>query len=62
MLSTNPAPGSSVSEGSVVDIVVSSGKNSPKTLRYDVGLPSGVDQVHPAESIQKRNAGGHADN
>ena len=44
VLSTNPAPGSSVSEGSVVDIVVSSGKNSPKTLRYDVGLPSGVDQ------------------
>ncbi len=43
VLNTNPAPGSSVSEGSVVDITVSSGKGAPKVLRYNVGLPS-VDQ------------------
>lgn len=42
VLSTNPAPGSKVSEGSVIDIVVSSGKGAPKVLKYNVGLPSNV--------------------
>ncbi|MCH5354050.1 MAG: Stk1 family PASTA domain-containing Ser/Thr kinase [Acutalibacter sp.] len=44
VISTSPASGSEVSEGTVVDIVVSSGKNSPKDLSYSVGLPSGVDR------------------
>ena len=43
VLNTNPAPGSSVAEGSVVDITVSSGKGAPKVLQYSVGLPE-VDQ------------------
>lgn len=43
VVSTNPAPGSKVSEGATVDIVVSSGKGSTKTLSKDVPLPSGVD-------------------
>lgn len=42
VISTNPAPGSKVSEGSVIDIVVSSGKGAPKVLKYNAGLPSNV--------------------
>ena len=44
VISTSPASGSEVSEGTVVDIVVSSGKGAPKDLSYSVGLPSGVDR------------------
>ena len=44
VISTSPASGSEVSEGAVIDIVVSSGKNAPKDLSYSVGLPSGVDR------------------
>ena len=44
VLSTSPASGSEVSEGAVIDIVVSSGKGAPKDLSYSVGLPSGVDR------------------
>lgn len=40
VVSTNPAPGSEVSEGSTVDIVVSSGKGSTKTISKDISLPS----------------------
>lgn len=42
VVSTNPAPGSKVSEGATVDIVVSSGKGSSKTVSKDISLPSGV--------------------
>ncbi|HJB98191.1 MAG TPA: Stk1 family PASTA domain-containing Ser/Thr kinase [Candidatus Acutalibacter pullicola] len=44
VISTNPAGGSEVSEGTSVDIVVSSGANSPKVLTYSVPLPSGVNE------------------
>ncbi len=44
VISTNPAGGSEVSEGTSVDIVVSSGTNSPKVLTYSVPLPSGVNE------------------
>ena len=44
VLSTSPASGSEVSEGAVIDIVVSSGKGAPKDLSYSVPLPSGVDR------------------
>ncbi len=44
VLSTNPASGSTVSEGSTVDIVVSSGKGAVKQLSYSVPLPVGVDR------------------
>ncbi len=44
VISTNPASGSEVSEGSTVDIVASSGKNATKTLQYSLPLPSGVDR------------------
>lgn len=40
----SPESGSKVSEGSTVDLVISSGKNSAKTLSYSVPLPSDVDQ------------------
>lgn len=40
VVSTNPAPGSEVSEGATVDIVVSSGKGSTKTISKDISLPS----------------------
>lgn len=43
VVSTNPAPGSKVSEGATVDIVVSSGKGSTKTISKDIQLPAGVD-------------------
>ncbi len=43
VVSTNPAAGSEVSEGATVDIVVSSGKNSTKTVSKDIALPDGVD-------------------
>lgn len=43
VVSTNPAAGAEVSEGSVVDITVSSGKGAPKTLSKDISLPAGVD-------------------
>lgn len=42
VVSTNPAPGSKVSEGATVDIVVSSGKGASKTVSKDISLPSGV--------------------
>lgn len=42
VLSTNPASGTEVAEGSIVDITVSSGIGSPKTLQYNMALPSGV--------------------
>jgi beta-lactam-binding protein with PASTA domain len=42
VLSTNPASGTEAAEGSIVDITVSSGKGSPKTLQYNMALPSGV--------------------
>lgn len=42
VVSTNPAPGSKVSEGATVDLVVSSGKGSTKTISKDIPLPSGV--------------------
>lgn len=42
VVSTNPAPGSKVSEGATVDIVVSSGKGSSKTVEKDISLPSDV--------------------
>ena len=44
VISTNPAGGSEVSEGTSVDILVSSGANSPKVLTYSVPLPSGVNE------------------
>lgn len=44
VISTNPAPGSEVSEGATVDIVVSSGKGASKDVSKDIPLPSGVDQ------------------
>lgn len=43
VISTSPAPGSEVSEGATVDIVVSSGKGASKSLNRDISLPSGVD-------------------
>lgn len=43
----NPSPGSTVSEGTVVDIVVSSGKGATKTLERDIALPNGVDMDLP---------------
>lgn len=42
VISTNPAPGSKVSEGATVDIVVSSGKGSSKTVSTDIPMPEGV--------------------
>lgn len=42
VVSTNPAPGSKVSEGATVDIVVSSGKGASKTVSKDISLPSDV--------------------
>lgn len=42
VISVNPGSGSEVSAGSTVDIVVSSGKGSSKTLSYSLELPSGV--------------------
>ncbi len=44
VISTNPNAGSEVSEGSTVDIVVSSGKGAIKTLTYSLPLPVGVDR------------------
>ncbi len=44
VISTNPASGSKVSEGTTVDLVISSGKGASKTLSYSVSLPGGVDQ------------------
>ena len=40
----SPESGTKVSEGSTVDLVISSGKGAAKTLTYSVPLPSGVDQ------------------
>ena len=42
VISTNPASGSSISEGSTVDIVVSSGKGAVKTVSTSITLPSEV--------------------
>jgi len=42
VVSTNPAPGSEVSEGATVDIVVSSGKGALKTVSKDIPLPVDV--------------------
>lgn len=39
-----PESGTEVSEGSTVDLVLSSGKNAAKTLSYSVNLPSDVTQ------------------
>ena len=44
VISVSPAPGTEVSEGATVDIVVSSGKGSTKTLSYSIALPSGVSE------------------
>ncbi len=43
VISTNPTPGSEVSEGATVDIVISSGKGATKSLTKDITLPN-VDQ------------------
>ena len=40
----SPESGTKVSEGSTVDLVISSGKNAAKTLTYSVPLPSNVAQ------------------
>lgn len=42
VISTNPTPGSEISEGATVDIVVSSGKGSTKTIETSVALPTSV--------------------
>ena len=39
---TFPTPGSEISEGATVDIVVSSGKGSTKTIETSVALPTSV--------------------
>ena len=44
VISTNPDSGSMVSEGAVVDILISSGKGAAKDLSYSVPLPSGFDR------------------
>lgn len=44
VISVTPSSGSEVSEGTSVNIVVSSGANSPKVLSYSVPLPS-VDEA-----------------
>lgn len=44
VLSLTPDSGSTVSEGAVIDIVISSGKGAVKTLSYSVPLPSGIDR------------------
>ncbi len=44
VLSVTPASGTEVSEGTVVDIVVSSGKGAVKTMSYAVPLPAGIDR------------------
>jgi serine/threonine protein kinase len=43
VISTNPAPGSEVSEGATVDIIISSGKGAVKNLSKRVDLPASVD-------------------
>lgn len=42
VVSTNPAPGSEVSEGATVDIIVSSGKGAVKTITKHIDLPGSV--------------------
>lgn len=44
VIAVNPGSGSKVSEGSSVDVTVSSGKGSPKTINYSVDLPSNVNE------------------
>ena len=44
VISTNPSGGSEVSEGTAVDITVSSGKGATKTLSTSIPLPSGVNE------------------
>ena len=44
LISTNPDSGSMVSEGTVVDILISSGKGSAKDLSYSVPLPGDFDR------------------
>ena len=42
VISTNPAPGAKISEGATVDLVVSSGKGTIKTVSTDIHLPTEV--------------------
>ncbi len=44
VIESNPLPGVSVAKGSSVDLYVSSGKKSEKTIEVYVQLPQGVDQ------------------
>lgn len=70
VISTNPAPGSEVSEGATVDIIVSSGKGAVKNLTKRIDLPSSVDMdvelkvyrngsVVAQETINPAYAGGY---
>lgn len=44
VVNTNPASGAEISEGATVDIIVSSGKGSTKTVTASVPLPSSVNE------------------
>ena len=44
VLSSDPEGGTRVSEGSAVNLVVSSGRGAEKTVHYDIPLPSGVSE------------------
>ena len=44
VLSSDPEGGTRVSEGSAVNLVVSSGRGAEKTVHYDIPLPSGISE------------------
>ena len=44
VLSSDPEGGTRVSEGSAVNLLVSSGRGAEKTVHYDIPLPSGVSE------------------
>lgn len=44
VISVSPNPGSEVSEGATVDLIVSSGKGADKTLSKTIALPASVNQ------------------
>ncbi|MGN0478720.1 MAG: PASTA domain-containing protein, partial [Hominenteromicrobium sp.] len=44
VLSCDPKPGEKAAKGSVVNLVVSSGKGATKTVHYDIPLPSNVSE------------------
>lgn len=44
VLSSDPEGGTRVSEGSAVNLVISSGRGAEKTVHYDIPLPSGVSE------------------